>query len=181
MGELAAFMARVQTAVGSLELLVGSAAFLLGIFGIFNGVKTLARTGGGGAPGAYSRERAIGTWSLVGGALMLAMPAFIAASGFSLFGPTNATPDPNEIFAYSGDMLAVLDNENSRVILVAALAIVQFIGVIGIVRAVSLLMKAPYHPGMGLYGRATAHLVGGTLAVNIVLFTGIIENLFLGT
>ncbi len=177
MNGFADFMDRVVTAVGALETLLVSIAFVSGLIAIAVGVRKLASSAANGVH-IGNRERAIGASAIVGGSLLLALPAFAAALGLSVFAET--TPQPSEIFAYAPDMLAVMDAEPAREVLIGCLVIVQIVGAIALYRALTLFMRAPYHPGGGLYGRAITHLVGGTLAWNIVLFTGSIETLVLG-
>lgn len=179
MDAFADFMGRVVDAVGSLESLLVGIAFLVGIVSCFIGIRALAATGGDSMGGAHSRQRAIGVSAIVGGSLVLGLPAFIDTTGMTLFG--EATPNnPNAIFALAPEMLEVVSDSRAQEIVTGLLRVVQFIGAIAIFRAFSLFTKAPYHPGMGLYGRASTHLVGGALAWNIVLFTGTLEQLFIG-
>lgn len=178
MGELAAFMDRIGSLVGSLETLLVSIAFVAGLTAAYVGLRKVSHAAALGPAGALDRQ--VGLVSIVAATIFLSFPAFVVMSGYTLFGTGTATPQPSDIFAYSPELLQVVSDDTSRRVLYGCLKMVQFVGLVGFYKAVTLSMKAPYHPGMGLYGRAFTHLVGGTLAWNIVLFSGSLEALFLG-
>lgn len=176
MGELAAFMGRVVALVGSIESLIVGIAWIVGLVAAISGVRALSAAASAGPGGG--RQRSVGVVLLIGSAIMLSLPAFVEMASSTLYGvDRNQSTD---IFAHAPQMLEVVGNDHAKTILNGCLRLVQLIGAIGIFKAINLLMRAPYHPGMGLYGRASTHLVAGTLAWNVFLFSGSLEALFLG-
>lgn len=171
---LSEFMARVAEAVGAFEMLLASLCFVVA-FALTIGAVLLLRSDNFIAGG---RERPAAFAMLIVAAFLFALPEFIAMAGMSLWG--EETPASSEIFAYAPEMLGVFDQDTSRTILTSLLRVVQFIGAVAIFRALLLFNRAPNNPGAGLYGRAVTHLVGGTLAWNIVLFLGTIESVVIG-
>lgn len=178
MGAIDDLFARVTSTTESFMILVASAAFVVGLFAAFFGIKKIAATGALSMGDAQSRDRSAGFMLIVGGAFLLAFPSVLALTGPTLFG--EETVDTAAIFTLAPEMTSIFSDARSQLVLTTCLLIIQLIGAIAIFRALSLFMKAPYHPGMGLYGRAATHLFGGALAWNIVLFTGPIEQLLLG-
>ncbi|NKW11477.1 hypothetical protein HGG76_28440 [Ochrobactrum tritici] len=77
-------------------------------------------------------------------------------------------------------MLAPLDHEQARSVIIALLRVVQFLGLLGFIRGLMLLNQSVKWPAPGLVGFGVAHLIGGTFAMNIVMFVGYIEELVLG-
>jgi hypothetical protein len=78
-------------------------------------------------------------------------------------------------------MLQPLDHEQARTIVIALLRIVQLIGLIGFIRGLTLMNKSAYRgPYSGLFGQGLTHVIGGVLAMNIVQFVGMIEDLVIG-
>ena len=179
MDAVADLFTRVTATTESFMVLVVSAAFLVGLFASFVGIRKVATSGGASVGDAMARERSIGFAAIIGGAFLLAFPALLAITGPTLFDAP--TTDTSAIFDLAPGMTEVFSDPRARTVLTTCLLLIQLIGAIAIFRALSLFMKAPYHPGMGLYGRAATHLFGGALAWNIVLFTEPIEQLFLGT
>ncbi|MEC5291939.1 hypothetical protein VSX64_18065 [Aurantimonas sp. C2-6-R+9] len=116
---------------------------------------------------------------LIVGALLISLPTSISSFLQTFFAQPTA-PAASEIFAYAPDMLEPVSHDQAREIVIALLRCVQFFGLLGFVRGLFLLNQAPVRPGNGLVGKGATHLVGGVLAMNIVMFVGMIEDLVVG-
>ncbi|TIO03043.1 MAG: hypothetical protein E5X96_16350, partial [Mesorhizobium sp.] len=101
------------------------------------------------------------------------MSTTIAAFLMSFF-QVDETVAASEIFAYAPEMLAPLDHEQARSVIIALLRVVQFIGLLGFIRGLFLLNKSVKWPAPGLIGFGVTHVIGGVFAMNIVMFLGMI-------
>ena len=178
MDAFVAFLSRVEALIPPFGNVVIAFCFIAGIVLIMRAILLAGRAGEG--PGALGRS---GLWTILGhfaiGALLIALPSTIESSVATLFG-SNEIEEPSMIFAYAPQMLAPASTDAARKIIVSLLTVVQFIGLIGLVRGLFLLNQAPSHPGQGLIGRGTTHLVGGAFAMNIVVFVSMIEKVVIG-
>ncbi|MBB4000104.1 hypothetical protein [Aureimonas pseudogalii] len=176
----AAFIQRVSDLVPPLQALAVAFCFIAGTIFLIRGILVAAQHGDTPsryASGAHSKNAVIA--HLVIGAFLLALPSVVGASLETLF-MTSTAAQPTEIFAYAPEAMQTMTNENARTIVIALLRIVQIIGLIGLIRGLFLLNAAPVHPGSGLVGKGITHVIGGTLAINIVVFVGMIESLVVG-
>lgn len=178
--DVGALFDRIDVTTGLFLNLVMAASFLVGLIAAFTGMKMVASSGGASMGDANARQRSIGFVLIIGSALMLALPTVMDVTTETLFGAGEGYQNPGEIFSYAPEMTTLFSDPISRKILTSVIFIIQFIGVVAIFRSFNLFMKAPYHPGSGLYGRAATHLFGGALAWNIILFMQPLEELFLG-
>ena len=178
MDEFVAFLSRVEALIPPFGNLVVAFAFIAGIVLIMRGILLAGRAGEG-----LSSLGRTGGWTILGhftvGALLIALPGTIESSVATLFG-SNEIKEPSMIFAYAPEMLEPASNEAARKSIVSLLTVVQFIGLVGLVRGLFLLNQAPSHPGQGLVGRGTTHLVGGAFAMNIVMFVSLVEHVVIG-
>ncbi len=60
----------------------------------------------------------------------------------------------------------------------ALVRLVQIVGLIAVIRGLLILMRLSGQAQPGTFGRAMTHIVGGTLAMNIVGFNQIVFNSF---
>ena len=178
--DVGALFDRITLTTGLAMNLVMAASFLVGLIAAFVGMKKVAGSGAPSMGDANARQRSIGFSLIIGSALMLSLPAVMDVTSETFFGAGTAYQNPSEIFAYAPEMTTLFSDPLSRKILTTLIFIIQFIGVVAIFRSFNLFMKAPHHPGAGLYGRAATHLFGGALAWNIVVFMQPLEQLFLG-
>lgn len=176
MEQFVAFVERVSALVPPFQLLVVAFSYVAGIALIVRGILMAGRAGD--MPGMGGVGTSVVFHFLVG-ALFLALPSAITAFVATFYGDGDVKA-PSEIFAYAPRMLEPASNEAARRIIEALVRIVQFIGLLGLVRGLFLLNQAPAHPGQGLVGRGATHIVGGALAVNMVVFVGMIEKLVIG-
>ena len=178
MDEFVAFLSRVEALIPPFGNLVVAFCFIAGIVLTIRGILLAGRAGEG--LGALGRG---GGWMVLGhfvvGALLIALPSTIESSVATLFG-SNEIKEPSMIFAYAPQMLEPVSTEAARKIIVSLLYVIQFIGLVGLVRGLFLLNQAPSHPGQGLVGRGTTHLVGGAFAMNIVVFVSMVEKVVIG-
>lgn len=180
MGAFVAFIERVSALVPPFQALAVAFCFIAGAVFLVRGILIAAQFGdvpSRYASGGHGRNAVIAHWVI--GSMLLALPSVVGATLETLF-LTSTAAQPTEIFAYAPEAMQTMTNENARTIVIALLRIVQFIGLIGLIRGLFLLNAAPVHPGSGLVARGATHLVGGTLAVNIVVFVGMIESLVVG-
>ncbi len=174
------FIQRVSDIVPPLQALLVAFCFIAGTVLLIRGVLIAAQHGDTPSrfvSGSHSKGAVIAHWVI--GAFLLGLPAVVGASLETLF-MTSTAAQPTEIFAYAPEAMQSMTNDNARSIVVALLRIVQIIGLIGMIRGLFLLNAAPVHPGSGLVGKGATHLIGGTLAINIVVFVGMIESLVVG-
>ncbi len=182
MEEFLAFVGRVQALVPPFESLVLAFCFISGIVLIIRGIMIAARSDAGQMASLAYGDRSIAAivlGHLVVGFLLIALPQTVMTSLATLFGDGEQV-SPTMIFAYAPELLEPASTEAARKLIIALLYVVQFIGLVGLVRGLFLLNQAPQHPGSGLVGRGVTHLVGGALAMNIVVFVGMIESLVIG-
>ena len=178
MDEFVAFLSRVEALVPPFGNLVVAFCFVAGIVFVIRGVLLAGRAGEG-----FDSLGRGGMWKVVGhfviGALLIAVPGTIETSVATLF-KSPEIQEPSMIFAYAPEMLEPASTQAARRIIVSLLYVVQFIGLVGLVRGLFLLNQATSHPGQGLVGRGATHLVGGALAMNIVVFVGMLETVVIG-
>ena len=86
----------------------------------------------------------------------------------------------SEVFAYAPTVTEPLTQEMSQRAVIGLIRFAQFIGLLGFIRGLFLLNRASNHATIGDAGRGITHLIAGTMAMNIVVVLGMIENLMVG-
>lgn len=179
---LAGLVDRIVALVPPLQALIVAACFVVGVLMAMNAIRGFAAASESNASGqgVYGPVVWQPTMTLIVAILLVSLSSTISAFLVSFF-QTEETVAASEIFAYAPEMLQPLDHEQARTIVIALLRIVQLIGLIGFIRGLTLMNKSAYRgPYSGLFGQGLTHVIGGVLAMNIVQFVGMIEDLVIG-
>lgn len=180
---LVGLVQRLADLIPPAQALVAATCFIIGIglaiASIGNFTRASERAASGQLHGMHDYGRWVGIAGLITAVMLISLSSIISAFLVSFF-QVEENVAASEIFAYAPEMLAPLDHEQARTVLIALLRIVQFIGLLGFIRGLFLLNKSVKWPQPGLAGFGVAHLIGGTFAMNIVMFVGYIEELVLG-
>ncbi|RWG87148.1 hypothetical protein [Mesorhizobium sp.] len=174
---------RLADLVPPAQALVVATCFILGVILAIFALQGFAKASERSASGQFRGPQDYGPWvpmvTLIIAVLLVSLSTTIAAFLMSFF-QVDETVAASEIFAYAPEMLAPLDHEQARTVIIALLRVVQFIGLLGFIRGLFLLNKSVKWPAPGLVGFGVTHVVGGVFAMNIVMFLGMIEELVLG-
>lgn len=170
---LAALVTRLADLVPPAQSLVVASCFILGLILAFSAIR-----------GFVNASENRGSFyppltAFVVAVLLVSLSQTISAFLMSLF-QVDQTVASSEIFAYAPELLAPVNNEQAKQIIIALLRVVQFIGLLGFIRGLFMLNKSVSAPKQGLAAFGTTHLIAGILAMNIVMFVGMIEKLILG-
>jgi hypothetical protein len=180
---LVGLVQRLADLIPPAQALVAATCFIIGIglvlASISNFVKASQRAASGQHVSRDDYGQWVGTVGVIIGVMLISLSSIISAFLVSFF-RVEETVAASEIFAYAPEMLAPLDHEQARSVIIALLRIVQFLGLLGFIRGLMLLNQSVKWPAPGLAGFGIVHLIGGTFAMNIVMFVGYIEKLVLG-
>ena len=116
---------------------------------------------------------------LVIGTLLMALPVVYNALMTTMFGK-ELEQNASTIFAYAPATVGLFEAEEPRAVITAGVLIIQFIGLLGIVRGFFLLnalSKQVIHSVMS----PVVFLISGAIAMNFPVFVGMIEDLFMGS
>ncbi|RAL97906.1 MULTISPECIES: hypothetical protein [Hyphomicrobiales] len=180
---LVGLVQRLADLIPPAQALVAATCFIIGIVlaiaSINSFVKASERAASGQHVARDDHGRWIGMAGLITAVMLVSLSSAISAFLMSFF-QVDETVAASEIFAYAPEMLAPLDHEQARSVIIALLRVVQFLGLLGFIRGLMLLNQSVKWPAPGLVGFGVVHLIGGTFAMNIVMFVGYIEELVLG-
>jgi hypothetical protein len=169
----------VRNLVGYLPSLYGFVsvlcfAFAVG-FGIV-GLRALARRSEMGPNG--------GSWwspaaTIAIASIFAAIPAFWQSLTVTFFGAGMGVPSAEAIFSYAPATLGLFEaGSPGRELISGIVAIVQFIGLIAVVRGLFLLNRAAQGGnGQPVFGPGITFVIAGVMAINFPLFVGTIELL----
>ena len=167
-------LARLQVFAVEFELLIFGLCTLFGIVFIVVGLRAATlRSELGPARGGWAGPI---SWVLCG-VVFLGMPRFLGVLSQSVFSRSDQV-GAHQILAYAPDMVDVFAREHSLATIEGIIQVVQVIGLIGVVRGIFLLNNALQPAGQGGLGAGITHLIGGILAYNIVVFMGVLNDLF---
>lgn len=114
---------------------------------------------------------------LVIGTLLMAIPVTYNMLMTTMFGD-DLEQNASAIFAYAPVTVGLFEAEEPRAVITAGVLIIQFIGLIGIIRGFFLfnaLSKQAIQSAMS----PIVFIFSGAIAMNFPVFVGIIEDLFL--
>lgn len=177
MGDLLDLIRGVIALIPNFERLLVAITVLFGIILIVAAVRdALRRQELGPGQGSWSSPM----MKFVFGVFLVSFPSIISTLSMSIFGMPEIV-DPQSVFTYAPESTKVFQDENSREAVTSILAIVQFIGLIAVVRGLFVLNA--HFAGIGsrpTFGSGMTHLVGGIMAVNIPLVVRLFELLATG-
>ncbi|ASY61408.1 hypothetical protein [Sinorhizobium sp. CCBAU 05631] len=180
---LVGLVERLADLVPPAQALVVAACFILGVILAILALQGFATASERSQSGQFRGPNDYGPWvptvTLIIAVLLVSLSQTISAFLVSFF-QVDETVAASEVFAYAPEMLAPLDHEQARSVIIALLRVVQFIGLLGFIRGLLLLNKSVQWPAPGLVAFGTTHVIGGVFAMNIVMFLGMIEELVLG-
>lgn len=148
--------------------------FMTGVLFVLAGLRAAARrteTGpNGGSYGApFTR--------IVIGVLFISLPALILSLTTTFF--ATSVPSADMIFAYAPETIGLFDTDSpGRTMLTGIVMIVQFVGLIAVIRGLILLNQtAQGGGGPKTFGPGITFVISGIMAINFPLFIGAIEQL----
>lgn len=119
-------------------------------------------------------------WTFVIATMFLAMPMFISVMSFSLFGVTPESPEM--IFEHSPGVLGAIETDGGRAIITAIVTIVQFVGLIGVMRGLYMLNHSAQggQGGPSTFGPGMTFVIAGIVALNFPIVVGMMSSLVTG-
>lgn len=156
--------------------LIYAGCFIAGVIMVLSGLKLASRTAQEGPQG-----RALKPFSrILTGALLISLPAVLLTLSETFFGTGIQSAD--SIFSYAPSTLGVFSAGGpGRTMISGIIMIIQFIGIIAVIRGLTLLnQSAQGDGGPRTFGPGITFLISGIMAVNFPLFFGVIERLITG-
>ena len=109
------------------------------------------------------------------GCVLFAFPSTVAMLNLTLWGRPDVLP-PDAIFAYAPSLFGPVDTK-AKELIKAIVIVVQFLGMIALVRSIMLFNEHAQGPGESRLGMGLTFLLAGTVATNFPLFAGVLEDL----
>lgn len=119
-------------------------------------------------------------WTFTVATMFLAMPLFISSMSMTFFG---TTPDsPEKIFEYSPGVLGAIESDGGRAVISAIVTIVQFVGLVAVMRGLYLLNRSAQGESSGpaTFGPGLTFVIAGVIALNFPIFVGMMSSLITG-
>lgn len=176
MEDLLSIIRRIGDLVPQFEDLVFALSWILGLLLMVSSVRSAMRASADGS-GRHTWSPAI--VKAVLGTCFIALPTTIATLVASFFGSPEIA-DPREALAYAPNMLSAFDDDIAKQTIASLLTIVQFVGLIGFIRGLLLLNATANGAHNASLGSGIAHVLGGTLAINITALLGVFDTLLQG-
>lgn len=157
----------------ALTSLVVAIAFISGLWFFAKGIIAMAR------PERSGSEPDVGfvVTHVVVGALLIALGSWVIMLTQTLFS-TGTVSTAEEIFAYAPGTIGLVEDETTRTVIRSIIAIIQFIGLIGIIRGL-FLFSAYSKQAVRSIGPAFTFLFAGILAMNFPRVVGAFSQLFM--
>ncbi|MCE6959648.1 hypothetical protein LAZ40_11525 [Cereibacter sphaeroides] len=116
-------------------------------------------------------------WTFVIGVMFVALPGLVASMTQTFF--AQEQPDASSIFAYAPATIGLLESGSpGRTMIEGIVLIVQFVGLIAVMRGLFLLnQSAQGAGGPKTFGPGATFVIAGIMAVNFPLFVGAVELL----
>lgn len=180
MGGLTALIERSVALIPLLQAVIVAICFIIGLIFIARAIPRMAivfesRAAGLSPMGTSYKGPAV---SFFIGSLLISLSATISAFLMTFYRQDQAVA-ASEIFAYAPTIAESLTHDVTSRAIIGLLRFVQFIGLIGFVRGLFILNMASNTGTIGETGRGITHLIGGTLAMNIVVLLGMFEVSFI--
>lgn len=156
----------ISTQIGPFQTLVKGAAYLLGLGFVGKGLYHLKVYGEARAMMSVQTSIRTPVTYFVVGAMLIYLPTAVDIMMMTTFGT-------DSLMAYPGNDKGLFATTMNAVFL-----IVRFIGLVSFVRGWVLLAQSASQSGSqpGSFGKGVTHIIGGALALNIVLFVKVMSN-----
>ena len=164
----------IAKALDPLMILVYACCWAIGVFLYISALMQAKRRAelGPGQPGGWGAPIS----SVLAGTIFLAMPTFIKIMNVSIFNEVSVSAD--QIFVLAPSTIGKIVPQSTRDMIQAIVAIIQFLGVIAVMRGIYLLRQS----GQGgqsapTFGPGVTFLIAGVIAGMFPRFLGVIESL----
>jgi hypothetical protein len=180
MVDLLQIIERLVGYLPSFYVLLYILSFLIGGIMVMVALRNAARRNEAGPNGG---SWAAPFWTFTIGVLFVALPGLVSSVTLSIFGVSfeDIKPDPQSIFEYAPATVGLFDEDSpGRAMITGLVAVVQFIGLIAVMRGLRLLNESAQGGGGGgskTFGPGFTFVIAGVLAVNFPLFVGVMERL----
>ncbi|MEY8799497.1 hypothetical protein AB9K35_04155 [Leisingera sp. XS_AS12] len=117
-------------------------------------------------------------WSFIIGVCFIALPGLTSTIAQTIF--AEEAHDAASIFAYAPSTVGLFEADTAgRSMIVGIVTVVQFVGLIGVMRGLMLLRDTAIGGGGGpkTFGPGMTFIIAGVLAVNFPLAVSVIEQL----
>lgn len=168
-------VAAISPGGGGLTGLLYIMSWIIGVVLVMMAIKAASRRSElGKNVGSWSSP----AWSLVIGICFIALPGLAESLTQTFFGVDSS--DPADIFAYAPSTVGLFDEDSpARSMITGIVVIIQFLGMVAIMRGLFLLRETANGGGGGpkTFGPGITHVIAGAMAANFPLFVGTIELL----
>ncbi|OAI48680.1 hypothetical protein AYO45_04550 [Gammaproteobacteria bacterium SCGC AG-212-F23] len=155
----------ITAAVPNLILFTTALGYVLGMFMVFQGIMKLKQYGEQRTMMSSQYELKGPLMYIFVGAALLYLPSSLQTATSTFWGNTS----PLEYVPASGDAWSSLIQD--------CFMIIQLIGYVAFIRGLMILAKVGSHGGhQDSFGKAMAHIIGGTLCINMYQFIQTISN-----
>lgn len=151
--------------------------FVIGVLMVLSGLQAASRRAEVGLQGgSYGKPLS----RAITGVMLISLPALLLTLSETFFGTGIQSAD--SIFAYAPSTLGLFDAGGpARAMISGIIMIIQFIGLIAVIRGLYLLnLSAQGDGGPKTFGPGVTFLISGAMAVNFPLFFGMVERLITG-
>jgi len=152
--------------------------FVFGVIFVLSGLRRASkRAETGPNMGSYGKPFS----HLLTGIVLISLPALLASLTQTFFGMD--TPSADRVFEYAPATVSLFEaGSPARQIITGMVVIIQFIGVIAVIRGLTLLnQSAQGDGGPCTFGPGVTFIIAGVMAVNFPLFIGAVERLITNT
>jgi len=177
MVDLLRIIENVVNLLAPFSVLLYGLCFVIGVIMVLSGLRSAARRSETGPnAGSYGKP----FYHLLTGILFISLPALLVSLTQSIFGM--GTPSADSIFSYAPATVGILDaGSPARDMLTGIVTIIQFIGIIAVIRGLLLLNRsAQGDSGPKTFGPGVTFIISGVMAINFPLFVGAVERLVTG-
>lgn len=156
--------------------LIYAACFVAGVVFVLRGLNRASRAVDMGRTGPNDRYTTFrGLSEILTGAFLISLPGLLLVLSETFFGTGIESPD--SIFAHAPSTLGLFSpGSPGRAMISGIIGIIQFIGIIAVIRGIMLLNMNAQGATQGI-GPGVTFLVSGAMAVNFPLFFAMIERL----
>mgnify|MGYP007011833743 FL=1 len=177
MVDLLEIIQNVVALLAPFSRLVYALCFVIGVIMVMTGLRAASRRAETGIQaGSYFKPFS----QIFIGVLFISLPALLLSLSETFFGTGIQSADM--IFAYAPHTLGLFDaGSPGRAMITGIIMIIQFIGIIAVMRGLHLLNRsAQGDGGPKTFGPGVTFLISGIAAVNFPLFFGAVERLITG-
>ena len=175
MVDLLQIVRNIALLVMPFSVLIFAACFVIGVYMVMKGVWGASKSVEMGRYQRGADTPAPHLMRMLVGIFFITLPAFIVTLNATIFGVGIQSAD--QIFAYAPSTAGLLDpGSPARQIVIGITVIIQFLGVIAIIRGIGLLNKRASDQNVPL-GPGLTFMIAGIAAVNFPVFMGAVERL----